>query len=253
MIRSIAMVLLLSVFAQANAQQADKPSESSKEKSDNNVLLEGLLDLVKEPESPPAPGVPPVRDSEAGNAPGLRPEDVGLAGEDLKEQSDNPLQAVRQSMLIASGFLQRGATDEETQVLQNDIVLRLDRLISEFESGKQNSKSQQNESQGQTAGESEGTSERVSQQTTEMKSGDTGERSDTEIQKEPQATPGNAGKSPDAEVLLADPRALQLNAWGSLPDSVRAQMQSQMVERFLPSYREQIEAYFKTLLKQKSK
>lgn len=50
-------------------------------------------------------------------------------------------------------------------------------------------------------------------------------------------------------VDLNDPRALQRSAWGNLPERTREQMQSRMVERFLPAYREEIEAYYRALVK----
>ena len=43
---------------------------------------------------------------------------------------------------------------------------------------------------------------------------------------------------------------LQQEGWGQLPERVRKQLQSRMVEEFLPSYRQQIEAYFQQLLRE---
>jgi hypothetical protein len=52
---------------------------------------------------------------------------------------------------------------------------------------------------------------------------------------------------------MADPKRLQQDVWGQLPEQVRKQMQSRMVERFLPSYRPQIEAYFRALMQSKQR
>ena len=60
--------------------------------------------------------------------------------------------------------------------------------------------------------------------------------------------PGQGGEPTDSHVGLADPKALQENVWGQLPEQVRKRMQSRMVEHFLPAYRTQIEAYFQALL-----
>ena len=71
--------------------------------------------------------------------------------------------------------------------------------------------------------------------------------------RDPQQALGQPGISKIGErsvtVDLNDPRALQRSAWGSLPDRMREQMQSRMVERFLPSYRDEIEAYYRALVK----
>ncbi|MCC6509783.1 MAG: hypothetical protein IT423_11785 [Pirellulaceae bacterium] len=62
--------------------------------------------------------------------------------------------------------------------------------------------------------------------------------------------PGTGSKQARQIVVdLNDPAALQRSAWGSLPERVREQMQSRMVERFLPGYREEIEAYYRALAK----
>ena len=47
---------------------------------------------------------------------------------------------------------------------------------------------------------------------------------------------------------LADPVALQRGLWGKLPEQSRRAMETQMVERFLPSHSKQIEAYYRILL-----
>ena len=56
-------------------------------------------------------------------------------------------------------------------------------------------------------------------------------------------------RSRTVNVDLNDPRALQRSAWGNLPERMREQMQSRMVERFLPPYRDEIEAYYRALVK----
>lgn len=70
---------------------------------------------------------------------------------------------------------------------------------------------------------------------------------------DPQQAQGQPGVSPigprTVNVDLNDPRALQRSAWGNLPERMREQMQSRMVERFLPPYRDEIEAYYRALVK----
>lgn len=226
----VSMFFLMSLCATCHAQLA----QDSKTKND---LLEGVLDLVTEP-----------KESNS-DQPKLTPEEVGLGGENLGEQTSNPLQAVRQSMLIAAGFMQKGAAGSSTQQLQADIVVRLDELIEQLEKSpqdQQQSQSEQNSADQQSRDQGgEPSGEEVEGQQSGEQPSDA-----TEPGKMQQSDSGNTGETADTEVELAKSRALQMDVWGMLPDSVRAQMQSQMVEQFLPSHREKIEAYFRALLKQ---
>jgi hypothetical protein len=204
-------------------------------------LVEGLLDLLQQPRPAPAGD-----DSQRQQ---LSPEDLGLGGEDLSDRSANPLEAVRQSMLIAAGFLHKGLADNDTQQLQEDIVQRLDDLIAEMEkaqSEQRNSKSQQQTAQTEAESSQESAAEQEPRQ--EQSSSDDQSRP-PEAGDQADDGPGqDSAASTQGRVRLADPRALQQSVWGQLPEQVRKQMQSRMVEQFLPSYREQIEAYFQALL-----
>jgi hypothetical protein len=212
-------------------------------------LTEGLLDLLNEPGKKPAEPSPSRQPRNVNPAPDFKPADVGLDGEDLGENSANPLESVRQSMLIAAGLLQRGATDASTQELQSGIVQRLDELINQLEQNRSppnRSSSKQEQSEPQPSNEQEQNPQSQSRQQ-ERKQGppETPELAESRPNSQ---NPGQSGTAPTVEVDLADPRALQQNVWGHLPERMRTQMQSRMVEQFLPSYREQIEAYFKALL-----
>jgi hypothetical protein len=228
--------------------QAEKDDQQS-------PLIEGLLDLLGPPDVEEA-GSPDARlpDGRLPNAaPNVTREGVGLDGEDLGEQADNPLASVRQSMLIAADYLRQGFANTETQQLQTDIVTRLDELIAEIETSQQESSSQS--SQGQQASQSEPSqseSEQLAGQSSPEPSANSESEGDSQPQPSqgdsPQNNPGQQGGAKIATVDLADPQALQQSVWGQLPEQVRKQMQSRMVERFLPSYREQIEAYFQALL-----
>lgn len=227
----------------ASAQNPSTPSSGQSE------LVEGLLDLLKEPASDTAPM--PNNDRPLKN-PDLKPSDIGLDGEDLGEQSDDPLAAVRQSMMIAAAYLERGVTNQQTQALQNDIVLRLEELIQQLQSPDAQPPSDPQNKQEQQATSSQ---QQISdQQVTDQQSTAMQNRSEPGAAEMPTgpsgSQPGQKGPQASAEVQLTDPRALQESVWGQLPEQVRKQMQSRMVERFLPSYRRQIEAYFQTLMKE---
>ncbi|WP_145074597.1 hypothetical protein [Aureliella helgolandensis] len=218
-------------------------------------MLDGLLDLLTDPEPSTAqesaldgssPATPPV--------PQITPEDLGLDGEDLGEQAENPLAAVRQSMLIAAEYLKQGSAASETQLLQQNIVQRLDELIDEIKSAQKRQKqSQQSTSSAGEAQEPSQTTPSAPPQTSPSSNSSTASADQddgTDPNTEPSVgnRPGETGRAAAGDVQLADPRALQENVWGQLPERVRKQLQSRRVEQFLPSHRQQIEAYFRALL-----
>lgn len=243
--RAVPFLLLLSVVWLHGSSTAaqDSTIQTSPENAD---LFDGLLELLDEPT--PA--------NTEGNAARIRPADVGLEGVDTHEQSNNPLESVRQSMLIAAGYLSQGVTDTETQQLQSDIVQRLDALIAELEQAESNRQSQsqprqeasREDQQHDSAGETQSSPNQPSEtRTPNQESGDE-QPQDPGDGDSTQNSPGQQGASAKAVVDMLDPQALQQSVWGQLPEQVRKQMQSRMVERFLPSYRRQIEAYFQALL-----
>lgn len=244
------LAISLPICAQVGSQeetQAAKPEPAKTRTEKTPALVDGLLDLLNEP---------PIPQSQSdgkpnGDLPPLQPADVGLDGEDLGEQADRPLQSVRQSMLIAAGFLERGVTNSQTQTLQNDIVQRLNDVIAQLEQPNEPA-TEQNEQQ--SASNSASSHSQASTQKNgrrPLASGNEGDNPDGSTSTPAgEDTPGQRGKAASGQVRLADPKALQERIWGQLPERMRRQMQSRVVERFLPSYREQIEAYFQALLRE---
>ena len=246
-LRCIAMLLL---FATANTARPSQTSvqQTSDESAGQSELVEGLLDLLKEPATKPTPA---SSNDPNLKKPDLKPADIGLDGEDLGEQSGDPLAAVRQSMRIAAAYLERDITNQQTQNLQRDIALRLEELINQIQAPNVQPPSNPQEQQEQNQQPASGNQQQdaAEQQRTEMQSQNRSELKDTS-NVPGNSQPGQEGPQASTEVQLSDPRALQESVWGQLPEQVRKQMQSRMVERFLPSYRAQIEAYFQTLLKE---
>lgn len=215
--------------------------------STSSELVEGLLDLLNEPAA--------SKSADSVSKPPLLPADVGLAGEDLGEASENPLLAVRQSMLIAAGYLRRDGAIAETMKLQADIVQRLDDLISEMERSRSSGDKSKSESE-QQAARSKSQKEQPPQTLSPATNARAGDQQDSkeeqersQRQGEPENPRNQRGSKGEVTVELSDPKALQQNVWGQLPARVRQQMQSRMVEQFLPAYRDQIEAYFRALIK----
>ena len=251
-----ALFTCLCLPASISAAQAPPKNAATPATIEEDALLDGLLDLLTDPEPSTAqesaldgssPATPPV--------PQITPEDLGLDGEDLGEQAENPLAAVRQSMLIAAEYLKQGSAASETQLLQQNIVQRLDELINEIESAQKRQKQSQ-QSSSSSAGEAQEPSQATpsappqtspsSNSSASPAEQDDGTDPNTDPNTEPSVgnQPGETGRAAVGDV----PRALQENVWGQLPERVRKQLQSRRVEQFLPSHRQQIEAYFRALL-----
>lgn len=219
-------------------------------------LVDGLLDLLNEP---PPVMKKPAESSPAGTSSGA-PSGIELDDEQLGQQAANPLYGVRQNMLIAAGYLSKGFVNQQTRQLQTEIVERLDELIDELEqsnSSQQQAAQQQEQQQRQQQAQSEQQSSAANQTQASTSPAATENQAagDTERQpgqSEPTSdSPAQKGQAVRPKVELVDPKTLQQNVWGQLPEQVRKQMQSRMVEEFLPSYRQQIEAYFQALLESK--
>ncbi len=241
-------LFVVSIIAVDTSVIAQEPPAKPIAPSTSSELVEGLLELLNEPASNPP--------TDVFTKPPLTPADVGLEGEDLGESSENPLLAVRQSMLIAAGYLRRDGARVETMKLQSDIVRRLDDLISQLEQSQGKDSDSKQEPQKQPSPQSKSLPQKSQQRRSQATRTRPGDRQGSENgpdsaerQGEPDNPPPQSGKGGVATVELSDPKSLQQDVWGQLPSRVRQQMQSRMVEQFLPAYKEQIEAYFQALLK----
>ena len=246
--QTVCAVFIVSMNALGPNGIAQEPPVKPNPASTSSELVEGLLELLNEPASNPS--------TDTTMKTPLTPADVGLAGEDLGESSENPLQAVRQSMLIAAGYLRREGASLETIKLQSDIVQRLDDLISKLEQSQGKDSESKQENQKQPSAQSKSQQSKSQQRRSQAMRTRPGDRQGSENgddraerQGEPENPPTQSGEGGNAEVSLSDPKSLQQDVWGQLPSRVRQQMQSRMVEQFLPAYKEQIEAYFQALLK----
>jgi hypothetical protein len=243
-----AIVFLMVAFGTGQATLVAQEGESKEQ----SALVDGLLDLLNEPApstKPPGPAVPQAE-----------PKEKHSFGTDPTHSADNPLHVVRQSMLIAANHLSQGLVTQETQQLQGNIVTQLDELIQQMEQSQPSNPSSQ---PGQprpaasSASQPTPTESQSSSSSTASSQSSAPDRSQSDSQRESGQTdqnpdgPAQKGRAATATVDLADPKVLQQNVWGQLPEQVRKQMQSRMVERFLPSYRQQIEAYFQALLEDK--
>jgi len=228
-------------------------TQSSQQTDTEPELVEGLLDLLEEQQpSPP-----------------------------VSEQ--DPLQLIQRLMEEATRALLVDATIQRASELQSDIVRSLDSLIGQLQQAQSNAQSGSDVAHGDPASNAAPRSaqqESGSEQTSALSSGE----SDSSIQSKPQETdaqsslaannslqsqhsalnsqnspnsagdaPGNTSSGTAPAVPLHSPVQLQQSVWGHLPERIRSQMQSKMVEQFLPSHRRQLEAYYRALLQQEPK
>ena len=267
------------------AQTTSQPkSAASQSKASDKDLTEGLLDLLNEPgpakrqesqteQTSNSPSVESEGQAQisppTGTAPSLVPRTGRSSGnpqgEDLGSSPDHPLEQVHAGMQTAAGWLRDRNRVDKTQGLQQDIIARLDELISDLEQqapqSSASSGDDSNAEQGPAQNKTSSASAAASSNSQATGDAQQSSASNGDPDQPPSAggdqqgankdQPGlmNSGQRKSAAVDLNDPTALQRSAWGNLPDRVREQMQSRMVERFLPSYREEIEAYYRALVK----
>lgn len=230
----------------------------TKEQDEQSKLTEGLLELLGKPEnekSGAGNASGPTADS-ARNKNAIQPKDS--PANPPKQAADprsmgtndaNPLAVVRDNMHSAASMMQQGRSDQQTVKLQDEIVKRLDDLILQLEQQDQ-SMQRSSQKKKQQSQQSSSTKKQPPQAKPQSKQSQEKSDSSTEQGNEAADGPGSSGKQANANVRTSDPAALQQSVWGHLPTRTRSQMQSRMVEEFLPSYRERIEAYYRALLEE---
>lgn len=243
---------LMSFSPSFSLAQEDPPAKTAP-----SELTEGLLDLLNDPgDKQTQPNARFQGDDLRSDGSRAQGKTSTEANQDLSgsrsmgaaSASDKSLELIRDSMLKAAKYLEQGISNSEMQTLQGDIVSRLDEIIHQIEQAE--SDSQQSEQQ---SSQTQASQEQNQQQTTLTQEQQTqqqqpNESNQRDITQSAGSKPGGK-KDEEAKIQLADPKALQQSVWGQLPEQVRKQMQSKMVEQFLPSYRKEIEAYFQALLK----
>jgi hypothetical protein len=221
--------------------QQDSNGQSKQRSAATEQLTDGLLELLDEsPKSKSSSSAQPSPSKLPGQAPADTSVPTAPTGQGFNASSSSPLLAVRDSMHRASLYLQQGKSDRVTVETQNDVIQRLDQLIGQLEQQQQTAPEEKSKQSSNTAG----------QQRQQQRAATTTETPESNSETKSSTTPGDRGKPADTNVRLKDPTALQKSVWGHLPGRVRTQMESRMVEEFLPSYREQIEAYYRALLGQ---
>jgi len=243
--------LVLSHTSSAIAQQPPT--------SDSDILSEELLKDIVPMDA--AESSDPDNSTDKGDAGGNR--SFGA--------SDNPFEVISLGMWTASKYLREGETGTTTQDVQSNVLMRLDELIEQAEkqSKKPKSSSDSSSSQPKTKlktkrEKSQSPKSENKQRSDQRNKSEGGQESPEDKGDQPQTPPknedndtqpgnpeGNGSQASDdsrkSNLELGNAKVLQQGVWGHLPERIRQQMMSRMVERFLPEYEASIEEYFRKL------
>jgi hypothetical protein len=218
------------------AQDTELGGEGAREADslDQQLLdsLEGdlLKGLPKLPEPSPPQASP--RDDRADPAGGGDQSLRQTSGEDLGQETDDPLQSIGRRMRRAEDLLAQRETAESTQALQREILDDLQRMIERLQ---QQCQGGQNSNSPSPAG-------KPSQKPGQANRQGSGENSGTN-KPSPDSTERVGAANRDGAEWERMQRALK-QVWGHLPERVRQQMQSGMGEEFLPKYEDLIGQYY---------
>lgn len=182
---------------------------------------------------------------------------------------ENPLEVISLGMLTASKYLREGQTGNTTQDVQSNVLMRLDELIDQTEKQSKKPKSSQSSAASQRSSKRQmprpsqpkNADKQRSTQPNKSEGGQESEEDQGEQQRSNSAADndtadsgvprGDGSQAPDgsnaSKAELGAAKALQQGVWGHLPERIRQQMMSRMVERFLPEYEASIEEYFRKL------
>lgn len=268
------------------AQDASTPSSQNIPPDTNSSLLDGLLEWIELTSDFDSADVIELPD-ELATDPSARPESSADGGNLSMSRStdEHPLLVVRDLMLAVSDTMRPGIVGEETVRLQSDVVERLDSLIKMLQSRGDESGSAERELEERmdqelmegaedsldSAEDLERESDEEAEPSATKGEGDANEDGPGEDSSGPSeqpdedstrgqaddgedgGTPGQGKSRPGVVAQPRDPGELQQSVWGHLPDRVRSQLEARMAEQFLPSYRAQLEAYYRALLNQERK
>ena len=241
---AFALLVLAASNAAAIDQKADPPATA---KPSTDEMLQDSLDnaLLKDLDIPTRPAVPSPDAAKPAQPPADAASDLDQqlleqlgAGEDLGQQSADPLVSIGRRMRLAERLISRQETSQKTQRVQQQVIEDLERLIEELkkqcQGGQCNSKPSPKPGgkpgQGRAGNGENASANRPAKESTEQPD----------------------SKASDREEL-ARLRQMLKQVWGHLPPKIRDQMQSAAIEEFLPKYERLIEEYYSRLAEEGSK
>ncbi|MBX3423657.1 MAG: hypothetical protein KF752_19035 [Pirellulaceae bacterium] len=228
------LVLSIDCLApQISSGQNHNPSVPARSlaQNDESRLVEGLLELSQ----------PPQPTAEPGLADGASPDAPGLA-----------IMTIRRQLQALIGPMNRGPVGNEAVRIQTEIIDGLDQLIAALEGIQPNqseSTSKQHSSTIASTSSRRSSTDESARQNDPASPVDGGPSPHAADRAANAAATGNRPiKADDGQNLIASQSQLQRGVWGHLPERVRSQLEARMVDQFLPSYRQQLEAYYRALL-----
>ena len=225
--------------------------------ADESQLVDGLLELLRPPQLDSKPPDRAAAERPGDDAP--YPPGESLSDGAASSSAQARLLSARQLMRLVSDQLRLGSSGTEVLQMQTRIIDQLDELIGALEGSAEEAPSPTAQLPSQSLVRKEQLAEQSSDlpppgqssESTEQQA-DGGRESDASQTSAAAASPGQRGQVAGSGPRLTDPIDLQQSVWGHLPNRLRSQMQSRMVEQFLPGYREQLEDYYRALLGQEN-
>jgi len=236
---AIAVGSNLSTAAETPRPATKPPADELLQNSMDDALLQDLSIPAKpksEPQRAAKDDEMPAR-SEADFEALLR-EQLG-AGEDVGQPSEDRLGTIGRRMRLAESLIGRQVTSQQTQRLQQQVIQDLARLIEELNKQGQSSQSG-----------APSPAERGAKPKGKSRAG-SGENTGT-TQPAKDSTDRTEGTASDREEL-ARVQIMLKQVWGHLPPKIRDQMQSALIEQFLPKYERLIEEYYSRLAEEESR
>lgn len=226
------LALLLSVASGIPARGEDASAGAAGEwllEGLDSPLLEGLDSEIQSPET--AAQTPDTAD---------QPLDQAGWGEDIGEESSNPLVRIGRRMKTAGDLIGRRET-AQTQRVQREIVEDLQRLIEQLQQSSGGQQMKMAASAASAASDDPGDD------------GAAGVGDAAGSAQPAQESDDRVGRSDEHPARLERMRQTLDQVWGHLPARVREQMHSGMAEEFLPQYEQLIEQYYLRLAEEQQR
>lgn len=235
------MVAACGAFAADDGAARKKAGESKATSSLDDMLLDDLEnDLPDGRHAKPSKAAEAMSpDVPAGSKSALDDELLRQLGEgeDLGEETLDPLLLISRRMRAVEGLIEERNTSHTTQRLQKQIVEDLDLLIEQMK--KQCSGA---------PGDGDGKKKPGGKPGSGNKAGTGANKGNSRPAKDSTA---RTGKNADTRTELDRMKQMLKEVWGHLPPKIREQMQAGSPEEFLPKYERLIEEYYKRLAEEK--
>jgi len=229
--------LTASCLRAAEGASAPAPAKPSTEEmlrdSLDNELLKGLDVPPRTPAGSPAAGKPADRPADAVSDLDQQLLEQLAEGEDIGQESSDPLVSIGRRMRVAEALIGRQVTSQKTQRVQQLVIEDLDRLIEQLQ--KQCRSGQRSSKSAPKPGAKPGSKSRAG----------SGENTGAN-QPAKESTERTGGQASGREELARLQQMLK-QIWGHLPPKLRDQLQSSSIEEFLPKYEKLIEEYYTRL------